>query len=316
MSKSFEERNLKDFNNKLLNIFNLMTINGKYSVIGSSVLKKIKYNSDYDLDELVKDNSSSKTILNNIHQMFLQKFEEAKKDKDIYITDFKCGEEKNGEPLRWEYDDLKKGFQKINGSIYYFQDCILQKSTIKLDVIALINGNFTEFSDNYYFRLGNQGNFNPQEITQKAVLNSLKQSFDEEYNEKNYYKSLKRSFAYNMLKSGKSQKLEKLVNFFNSDIGILNKARSDLDVLILILQNEFRKPKLNDIKTNLQIIKQQLSYNTEYNLNHISSSIDKICKSSSLEQIEKNIQSLSDMLSYIVNKAGLNYLTKNKNLII
>jgi hypothetical protein len=316
MSKSFEERNLKDFNNKLLNIFNLMTINGKYSVIGSSVLKKIKYNSDYDLDELIKDNSSSKTILNNIHQMFLQKFQEAIKEPNIYITDFKCGEEKNGEPLRWEYDDLKKGFQKINGSIYYFQDCILQKSTIKLDVIALINGNFTEFSDNYYFRLGNHGNFNPKEITRKSVLKSLKQSFDEEYNEKNYYKSLKRSFAYNMLKSGKSPKLEKLVNFFNSDIGILNKARSDLDVLILILQNEFRKPKLNDIKINLQIIKQQLSYNTEYKLNNISSSIDKICKSSSLEQIEKNIQSLSDMLSYIVNKSGLKYIMQNKNLII
>ena len=47
---SFSERKIEDFNKNISKIFNLMSINGKYTVIGSSSLRKIKYNSDFDLN--------------------------------------------------------------------------------------------------------------------------------------------------------------------------------------------------------------------------------------------------------------------------
>ena len=46
----FVERNINDFNDNLTKIFNFMSINGKYRVIGSSNIKNILYNSDYDLE--------------------------------------------------------------------------------------------------------------------------------------------------------------------------------------------------------------------------------------------------------------------------
>jgi hypothetical protein len=314
---SFSERKIEDFNNDISKIFNLMSVNGKYAVIGSSALRKIKYNSDFDLDELEKFKSASKSVLYNVWKMFCEKFKIAKADKTIFITDFKCGEDETGEALRWNINNLINGYQSIKGKRYYFINCLLQKATIKLDVIAYINGAFVEYSDNYFFKFGKEGNFNFSDLTKDNILESIKDSYNEEINDKNYYKALKRSFAYKLMKGTKKMSvLEKLTDFFNSDVGILNKAKADINVLILLLEQEFRKPEINDIKNNLQIIKQNLSYNIQYDIGNVSRRIDDICRVSNVLEIKKRLENLSTDISDIVNKAGLNYLKKNKNLII
>jgi hypothetical protein len=312
---SFSERKIEDFNKNISKIFNLMSINGKYTVIGSSSLRKIKYNSDFDLNEIEKF-GSSEHVLFNVWKMFCEKFKIAKEDENIFITDFKCGEDVSGEALRWNYKDMLNGYQKVKGKTYYFIDCLTQKATIKLDVIAYINGAFTEYSDNYFFKFGKEGNFNFSDLTRDNILGSIKNSYFEEIDEKNYYKALKRSFAYYLMKDGTTRKLDALTEFFNSDVGIINKARADIDVLILVLEQEFRKPKIENVKNNLQIIKQNLSYNTEYDLGNVSRRIDDICRVSNILEIKKRLENLSSDISDIINKAGLNYLEKNKNLII
>ena len=44
-------RNLVDFNNNTKEIFNIMSVAGKYQIIGSSNISNLIYNSDYDLQE-------------------------------------------------------------------------------------------------------------------------------------------------------------------------------------------------------------------------------------------------------------------------
>ena len=44
-------RNLVDFNNNTKDIFNMMSVAGKYQIIGSSNISNLIYNSDYDLQE-------------------------------------------------------------------------------------------------------------------------------------------------------------------------------------------------------------------------------------------------------------------------
>lgn len=312
-----EEKDLNDFSFGVKNIFNLMTISGHYRVIGSAILKKIKYSSDYDLDEIYKKNKDSNKLLKSVYNLFKNKYITAKHDKNIFIMDFKCGEI-NDEPIRWNYKTMMKGYQMIDGKKYTFEECLIQKSTIKLDIIALIDGVFTEFSENYYIKLGDDSNFKESEMTKDKILNSLKESFKEEYKEKNYLKALKRSFAYKLLDNPKKyyNELKKMINYFNSKVGIINKARADLDILILILDNEFRKPNKQDIENNFFLISDTLK---QYNLfNNLTNKILILLNKPTFNKssLLKSLNALRDKLFILSNKITLDYIFKNKNLLI
>ena len=120
-----------------------MSVAGKYQIIGSSNITNLIYNSDYDLQEYDNFKSTDKA-----YHIFKTKFKSAKMNPNIYITDFKCGEI-DGQPLRWTYDDMMLG---ENQGIT-FKSAMLQKKTIKLDMVCIIGGRYLEFSDNYYFKI-------------------------------------------------------------------------------------------------------------------------------------------------------------------
>lgn len=308
----FEEKEIKDFNKKIRDTFNFLTINGKYNIIGSASLKKIKYASDYDLEELNSKNKDSEQIRTNIYKMFKSKFEEGKKDRTVFITDFKCGQ-LNGEPLRWTSQNIKTG---INNGVR-FQDALIQKSTIKLDVIRLINNKYTEFSENYYFQLGSDSNFNKEDATKENILKSISESADEYKEENNYFKVLKRSFAYKLLENRNKYKnqLIKMIDFFNTDTGLLYKSRGDLDVLILILENKFRKSKIEDIQTNLNIIYHNISGLISPKINEC---FEKLFQINTKKQLITHINKIISNINILVNKQTIKFLKikKNRNLII
>jgi len=309
----FDKRRIIDFNNKISDVFNLLTITGKYNVIGSSSLKSILYNSDYDLDELIK---SKKNIYTEIFKTFQKKFQEASKNPEIFLTDFKCGLDINNDPLRWDKNDMKKGLKTLqDGSTLTFEDALKMKSVIKLDAIVLINGVFTEFSENYYLKIGDDANFEPEEAKVENILQSIKRSFEDYIDEKNYLKALKRIFAYKKLEGGNKKQLDLLIDFFNSWVGLISYNKSELEVLSLLLENKFRKPILEDIKNNLQIIKQSLSYITAIDISSVSEKIDYIC-SLPVKTIKKEIDNLISFLSTKINKVSLDFISKNKNLLL
>ena len=312
-----QKRDLNDFSNNLKNIFNLMTIAGSSRVIGSSSLTKTKYGADYDLDELFEKKHDGRKLLTKIYNLFKAKFKKAKQDKNVFITDFKCGLDTNGEPLRWDYKDMMKGYKTLeDGRKMDFEDCLIIKATIKLDIIALIDGIFTEFSQNYYFKMGDEGNFFPHDIMKDHILNELKHSYDEYLNvNENYLKALKRSFAYKTLENAKKNRkqIEKMLKYFNSNMGIANKARAELDILLMILENTFRKPDLADIKYNLQMIAKSLQ---PLELNRITSQINKLENKSTKPALMNGIEKVRNQLYHIINKKTLDYISKNKNLLI
>ena len=87
-----------DFQNKLQDVFNLMSIKGKYSIVGSASLKGILYNSDYDLNEM--EHIKGPNAYEKVYEIFKHKFQLAKSNPNIFITDFKCGIDSKGEPLK------------------------------------------------------------------------------------------------------------------------------------------------------------------------------------------------------------------------
>jgi hypothetical protein len=311
-----KEKDIKDYNIKVKRIFNLMSIAGEYRVIGSASLKKIKYFSDYDLDELFKNGGES--VLTKIYNSFKKKFVDARKDPNIFITDFKCGMDSNLDPLRWSYDDMMKGYKIMeDGRKISFEECLNIKTTIKLDIVAIIDGIFTEFSENYYFKFGkNEGNFFEYDIDKDNILNNLKHSYDEYmYVERNYLKALKRIFAYKELKNSvkyRSQ-LEKLIDYFNSDIGLLNKYRSELDIILILLENDndFREVKNSDIKFNLEYMRDKLK---NENINFLNEEFERIIKKGKIGK--KDIEDLRNQIYNFVNKKTLDFILKNKNLLL
>ena len=306
----FEKKTKKDYNKDVLKVFDKLTIMGKYTVIGSANLKKIEYNSDYDLQELIKE-KKGKTILDKIYYLFKDKFISCKKDNNYFITDFKCGLNTDGEPLRWDYNDMMKGHKILeDGRKCYFQECILIKTMMKMDMIDLIDGIFTEFSENYYIKIGDDANYFNHEFEKEHILVGIEKSLDEYLNVyKNYWKTAKRLFSLYLLQEKHKKTLKELMTFFNSDTGLINKCKNELDILLSILDNNFRKPKISDIKYNLETIN---IWATEANIK--IPLILKIVKQNKITSMHKLIEELRDELYNIVNQRSYIFL-KNINLI-
>jgi len=238
-------RKENDFNNKTKTVFNLMSINGKYNVIGSANDANILYNSDYDLECHTDDN------LKHVCEKFKEIFKEAHENQDVFITDFKVGAV-GKEPLRWDYTDIMKGKK---GKITFIE-ALKMKEMIKMDMVVLINGVFVEFSDNYYFKIDGKEMYD--KITAKGLEENLKQSAKEYFDNGMFYKYLKRIYSLAILSNNK-KKVKMLYDYFNSIVGLCAKCASDLQILELVLDCKFRKVKISDIHSNLQIIKQKLS---------------------------------------------------------
>jgi len=261
MNDFFLERDIKSNLNKLREVFDIISLNGKYKIIGSSNLKNIKYNSDFDLQEFYENKKGNIRLVVKYFQSIYKKLEAP--DSYSYITDFKAGLEINDETLKWTKQEIIKNKKKLKNNKYIdLETAIQQKATIKIDVITFINNTFIEISENYYIRIGNKSNFEFDKETNKdTIIQSIKKSQLEEVADNNYNKALKRMFSGLMISNKKSPKLKVLVDFFNSSSGILNKARSDLDVLILLLEKNI-DVKYEHFKQALDNIKYNISYNT------------------------------------------------------
>jgi len=313
----FEKKSINDFSKSIRRIFNLMTISRKYDVVGSASFKNARYVSDYDLNELFETATDTNSILHSIYLMFKKKFQNAEQDPSIFITDFKCGMDSDGSPLRWEKDDIEKGYKILKDKRKLaFQDCILMKTTMKLDEVALIEGVYHEFSDNYFIKLGNDANFFPHDIQRDHILNSLKHAFDEYYYAShNYMKGLKRCFSYYMLedKQKNIDKLTKLFNFFNSQVGLLYKCRSELDTIQTVINQKFRSPRKKDIDFNISIV---LGKSKIFKLAELEKSLISAMNSKNDADMIRHLDEAKDFLLKVINTCSLRFVEKNKSILL
>lgn len=291
----FQERDKNSYINKLKDVFNTISLTRKYKVIGSSNLKNIIYNSDFDLADFYNNSKPSTQKIVKYFQFIYRTLD--KPSSYSYITDFKCGVDYNGNPLKWTKEEVLKNKKKQTDEDfenYYItlDEAIKQKSTIKLDVICFINNTFIEISENYYIKLGYNSNFENKDTNEKDIIESIKESEKEEVKDNNYNKALKRQFSWRYIKNKDDSKLIKLVDFFNSSVGILNKARSDLDVLILLIKNKISRIKISQLLSSIDNIKYQMSYNTIKDFTNDFLKLEKI----------KNKNKLYDALVLLRNK--------------
>lgn len=207
---------------KINDIIKLISLSNKIELIGSNALNVLKYSTDYDLQELVRKRKNNNSYL----LQFQNIFKVVKETPNVYITDFKAGT-LNTYPVRWSYDDIMRGFKQIDTiTIKFINTLHNNENKVKIDLIALIDGIFTEFSCNYYF------SSNENEIDAELPLLLDVKNY---YHVKKFMKMLKRITSYRIYRE---ENIDDLIKFFNSDAGlfyqIVHKITVVLDLMTLV----------------------------------------------------------------------------------
>lgn len=309
-----KEKPLSAFPKKLQEYFHKISISSDFNIIGSSSYKNFLYNNDYDLNEYYKAKDTP-TILNKLYHNFLDKFLIAEKDPNQFITDFKCGE-LNNEPIRWNISQMKKGYQIINHHKITFQDSLLMKSTIKLDEIILIGNLFYDITNNYFLNIGTHSNYQVDNgenmLTQKEskleTIKNLENDYIEQVDDGNYFKAIKRKSSIYILKHN-NHISKKLLDLLNSDDGRLYKVINDLNVIILLSENKDKKPSINILHENLQMIKYFASKISHMNLDFAIKEIDNICHFDQYKEIIQRIEKLNKQLNKLLNKSVKKFIS-------
>ena len=249
--------NEKQYNNNIKKIVKLMSLESKVNIVGSAKIKRNIYYSDYDSFETVKGKTK-----NIIYNHFKSLFEIIKSVDNTIITDFKLGENAKGEPLRWTYEEIKR--RENNGIT--FDDAIKQKSIIKMDIVTLLNGRFIEITEVYNIYIDGESN---SDYSIDNVRKELTDDMKKMIKEGNLMKALKRKYSLLNLDNKNKAVREKLIDYFNSPIGLLNRSKSDLETMLTVIESP--KFDIDEIKNSLQLLKEIISsFPVENNLEEIS----------------------------------------------
>lgn len=312
----FERRDLDDFNQKVRQVANLITITRDYKVIGTAGLKYLKYYNDVDINELLEKKTDQP--LTGLAKRFQQIFKDVYSTPDLYITDFKAGMDSDGDPLRWNKEEIKKNSKTLkDGRVVSLEDVLLQKATLKIDIIARVDGSYLEISDNYFIKLGEYANYFPFDFDNKKILNSIEHSYDEYfYASGNLFKGLKRAFAYYKLKDKERYKLEltSLATFFNGPIGYLYKCYSEVGTIIELLEQTFKKPSIKDVKS---AINQIYSSVPEGGWRDTARSyLLKAEKAKSKDKMIKELEEAKNCLFWTCQRATADFILKDKSVAL
>ena len=339
----FQERTLGMINKKTTDIINSFSIKGRIRLIGSNSLRSTQYGSDYDIESIINGVSLAKIAKHlqkeyskagNNPDVWITDFKCGHDPRLVYKGDYsnqslekylknplispakrKAILESKGEDridlvrslfiLRWTPADIKKGSIKlIDGTTRSLETCLGDKTTTKIDLIVKVGNQFAEISENYYIKVGNKSNYSA--IPTKA---EQEESLEEDihfYSKVDSFKSLKRLFSLLQLEGKTKHKaqLEKLVAFFNSQTGYLNKIKNELVILETLLKQP-RKPHWEDVVENIQFIKEQIGDIYEIPLeDKVFADLDKVTPNTALA----TIHSLRDYFSQKINQTSKIFL--------
>ena len=253
--------NQKEYNNKINRLSKIMSLESKVNIVGSAKIKRSIYHSDYDNYETVRGKNE-----NMIYNHFRSVFEIIKASDNTVITDFKCGEFR-GNALRWDYEAIKR--RENNGIT--FDMALKQKSMVKMDIVTLLNGRFIEISEVYNIFLDGVSN---SDYSIENIRKELIDDMTEQIKDGNYMKALKRKYSLLNLNDKNKAVRENLIDYFNSPIGLINRAKADLETMLLVI--EHKKFDIDEVRNSLQMLKEIISsFPVSNNLEMISNMKNK-----------------------------------------
>lgn len=303
-------KSIEDFKPAEKKVFAFLSLDGTQRILGTTPIDEIKYKTDYDLMETKEFGMEKPEVFQLVLDLFREKFDKAFANPNMWITDFKCGVQPGGIPIRWNRQSIKKGFQYIEDKKVFFVDCLQEQSTIKLDVLSLIDGILNEFSEVYFLTFGDFKTFNPELSTREEIKTAMKQDALYYKGKGNIYKGLKRLFAfYRMDEERNKSKINKLLKLFNSPLGKLATLKSDLEEIELLLKQKFRAVPKEVIKRNLKYVYENVA--DEFKL-----SVEHLLKITSIQQLKTAIDNVMKQMNKTIQQNTKAFLLEpqNKNL--
>jgi hypothetical protein len=135
-----------------------------------------------------------------------------------------------------------------------------------MDIVTMLNGRFIEISEVYSIFIDGESN---SDYSKENIKKELIDDMNEQIKEGNIMKALKRKYSVLNLDNKDKAVREKLIDYFNSPIGLLNRCKSDLKTMLLVIESP--KFDIDEIKNSLQMLKEIISaFPVENNLEMIS----------------------------------------------
>lgn len=265
-------------NNQVGDIAHKFAIQNKLKLLGSNSYRGLLFPSDYDFTSTITE--PIKALSQHFQKLF-------SKPLPFIFLDFKAGidESQEDKKLRWMPKDLSNGYVIIHNQKKTLEDAMKENMLIKLDYAIKLDKSFLENSIIFYTKYQTKS-------TKKEIEKDLEYEI-KDYSKNNSMKSLKRLYTLLKLQNKQKPLQLKLIQFFNSDVGLANKIANDLELLEIIL-DKYKLP-INEIIETTQIIKERMSTISWLNpkLNNINKSNYKKIIKNEIEHIRSKINPLS-----------------------
>ena len=266
---------ISELNNTIGSIAHKFAIQNKLKLLGSNSYKGLLFSSDYDFTSDITEPITA--LATHFQQLF-------SKPLPFIFLDFKAGLD-NGDKIRWTPKDLAKGYVILHKQKKTLEEALKDNTIIKLDYAVKLGNSFFENSIIFYTKYQTESKKN-------EIENELEEEITE-FSKDNSMKSLKRLFSLLKLQNKNKPLQQKLITFFNSDVGLANKIKNDLELLELIISKH--KLSLEEIIETTQMIKERLGSIAWINPNEFN----KITKSNYKQIIKKEIEYIRSRINPI-----------------
>jgi hypothetical protein len=267
-------------NNKIEAVVEKFCARSKVKLLGSNAVRGMLYPSDTDVECLASNIPASelaKRIQTAVSHL-----------GDTILVEFKT--EDGTKKLRWSAKDIIKG---VKGKVS-LADALTKKGVMKADMIVPVGDTFAEVS--VYYVITVKGETNVEELSGQTLIKSLDKDV-QEYRKHNVLKALKRYYSIQKVKGKQSQPIE---DFLNSEVGVVSKARGDLELIPHLIGVPFSR-----VQSFLQSIKQNLG-NTTVNEEWLSIDTWKA------KTLKKHVKKLTDRLLEWTNTETKAFIKKQK----
>jgi hypothetical protein len=265
---------------------------------------KFIMNYDYEyiltqIDDLFKHGLLSKDELRRLQQIVTPQIDNDNFDELKEFFRLKS-------TIRWSRDEIFQGYKFLPGNkMITLLQAISQKTPVKIDVWAPINGKYIEVTNFFILRVANNMiNF------KFDYENQIKQEIDKYFSKTFWkpFKGAKRMWGLSRHNFNK-QYLYLLTPLFQSGIANINQINSEIDTLISMYQKLTYLPT-DIIRNQIDTFKTRLSNidDIDFDEKFVYLTIDKVLGSHERSTIIKLLSELEKYFKKVINEKTIEYL--------
>jgi hypothetical protein len=200
--------------------------------------------------------------------------------------------------MQWKPEDVARGsISLVDGTKKTLKECLNENFPVpKVTIIQKVGNMFSLIHETYYINENDLKDADEEEMMRNVKFKSKTDSF----------MALRTLLRFLMHSPDKNQtKINEIVAFMNGPIGELNKIRSELDILTILLKDSTRPLVWQDIKNNLELIQQQIA--KVYNVNGEQDLFPELANLSQ-ENAYPVIESIKDYFREKINQKTKDFL--------